>query len=74
MIDKGACVSDCGLGRIAGANGKCEECDGPCPRCESQYTCINNWHNISVNNLVIIRIQGFNSSMVLFQMHCVKIL
>ena len=33
MIDKGACVSDCGLGRIAGSNGKCEECDGPCPKC-----------------------------------------
>lgn len=34
MIDKGACVSDCGADRIAGADGKCEECDGLCPKCE----------------------------------------
>lgn len=32
IADKGACVQDCGIGRIAGKQGKCVDCDGPCPK------------------------------------------
>lgn len=32
IADKGACVKDCGVGRAAGKEGKCVECEGPCPK------------------------------------------
>lgn len=34
IADKGACVQDCGIGRVAGKEGKCVDCDGPCPKSE----------------------------------------
>ena len=32
IADGGACVQDCGAGRISGPDNKCVECDGACPK------------------------------------------
>jgi len=32
IADHGACVQDCGAGRVDGKKGKCVDCDGPCPK------------------------------------------
>ena len=32
IADRGSCVQDCGEGRVAGKDGKCVDCDRPCPK------------------------------------------